>query len=151
MSWVPGGSVKRPLANQTQAIASIDTVKCISTCCLPNSAHLMLPHTLHRVINVHHRQAGLCQWMNSAPPRWLCVCCLCCPEHHQVVMTVLQGWQASMPWDTNPLYAIMHESIYCNSGSCNWAAHRIREVSACFCDLHTSFRSCTDLFFTCCV
>ena len=34
-----------------------------------------------------------------------------------------------MPWDTNPLYAIMHESIYCCGGSSNWAAHRVREVS----------------------
>ncbi len=33
-----------------------------------------------------------------------------------------------MPWDTNPLYAIMHESIYCNLGASNWAAHRVRQV-----------------------
>ncbi|KAL3157786.1 hypothetical protein ABBQ32_012209 [Trebouxia sp. C0010 RCD-2024] len=47
---------------------------------------------------------------------------------NQLSHTFTAGWQAFMPWDTNPLYAIMHESIYCNSGSCNWAAHRIRET-----------------------
>lgn len=52
-----------------------------------------------------------------------------------LLLAPLQGWQASMPWDTNPLYAIMHESIYCRGGTSNWAAHRIREVSKC---LHAS-------------
>lgn len=32
-----------------------------------------------------------------------------------------------MSWDTNPLYAILHESIYCQGAPSNWAAHRIRE------------------------
>lgn len=44
------------------------------------------------------------------------------------VFLELQGWQASMPWDTNPLYALMHESIYCHPAASNWAAHRIRQV-----------------------
>ncbi|XP_024358296.1 uncharacterized protein [Physcomitrium patens] len=30
-------------------------------------------------------------------------------------------------FDTNPLYAIMHESIYCQGAASNWAAHRVRE------------------------
>lgn len=32
-----------------------------------------------------------------------------------------------MSWDTNPLYALLHESIYCQGAPSNWAAHRIRE------------------------
>lgn len=31
-----------------------------------------------------------------------------------------------MAWDTNPLYAIMHEAIYCQGAASNWAAHRVR-------------------------
>lgn len=30
-----------------------------------------------------------------------------------------------MSWDTNPLYAIMHESIYCQGAASNWAAERV--------------------------
>ncbi|KAA6418622.1 MAG: peptidase family [Trebouxia sp. A1-2] len=48
-------------------------------------------------------------------------------EIDQLSPTFTSGWQASMPWDTNPLYAIMHESIYCNLGASNWAAHRVRQ------------------------
>jgi pimeloyl-ACP methyl ester carboxylesterase len=33
-----------------------------------------------------------------------------------------------MAWDTNPLYAAMHESIYCQGAASNWAAHRVREA-----------------------
>ena len=33
-----------------------------------------------------------------------------------------------MAWDSNPLYALLHESIYCQGGgtASNWAAHRVR-------------------------
>ena len=31
-----------------------------------------------------------------------------------------------MPWDTNPLYALLHEAIYCQNNASCWAAHRIR-------------------------
>ncbi|KAL0379462.1 UNVERIFIED_CONTAM: Proline iminopeptidase [Sesamum angustifolium] len=34
-----------------------------------------------------------------------------------------EGWLA---YDTNPLYALMHESIYCQGASSSWSAHRIR-------------------------
>ena len=40
----------------------------------------------------------------------------------------LKEFDTTMAWDSNPLYAIMHESIYCQGkGSSRWAAHRIRE------------------------
>lgn len=32
-----------------------------------------------------------------------------------------------MSWDTNPLYALLHESIYCQGGASRWTAHRVRE------------------------
>jgi hypothetical protein len=32
-----------------------------------------------------------------------------------------------MSWDTNPLYVLLHESIYCQPGGASrWAAHRVR-------------------------
>lgn len=33
-----------------------------------------------------------------------------------------------MPWEANPLYALLHESIYCQGAASNWAAHRVREA-----------------------
>lgn len=42
----------------------------------------------------------------------------------------LKEFDAVMPWDSNPLYAIMHESIYCQGQmASNWAAWRIRTSS----------------------
>ena len=32
-----------------------------------------------------------------------------------------------MPWGNNPLYAVLHESIYCQGARSSWAAHRVRE------------------------
>jgi hypothetical protein len=32
-----------------------------------------------------------------------------------------------MPWDVNPLYALLHEPIYCQGAASNWAAQRVRE------------------------
>ena len=31
-----------------------------------------------------------------------------------------------MPWDTNVLYALLHESIYCQGRASRWAASRVR-------------------------
>jgi len=36
-----------------------------------------------------------------------------------------EGW---MPWETNPIYALLHEPIYCQGAAANWAAHRVREA-----------------------
>ena len=39
-----------------------------------------------------------------------------------------QAFEGQMAWDSNPLYALLHESIYCQGGgtASNWAAHRVR-------------------------
>jgi len=40
----------------------------------------------------------------------------------------MKDFDTAMTWDTNPLYAILHESIYCQGGEASrWAAHRVRE------------------------
>lgn len=40
----------------------------------------------------------------------------------------LKEFDTMMAWDTNPLYALLHEAIYCQGGASRWAAHRIREA-----------------------
>lgn len=40
----------------------------------------------------------------------------------------LKDFDGTMSWDTNPLYALLHEAIYCQGAASNWAAHRIRET-----------------------
>ncbi|KAG9445498.1 hypothetical protein H6P81_011626 [Aristolochia fimbriata] len=37
----------------------------------------------------------------------------------------LKAFESWHSWDTNPLYALLHESIYCQGASSNWSAHRI--------------------------
>jgi hypothetical protein len=34
-----------------------------------------------------------------------------------------EGW---MPWETNPIYALLHEPIYCQGAASKWSAHRVR-------------------------
>ncbi|MCO5595075.1 hypothetical protein L7F22_049112 [Adiantum nelumboides] len=41
--------------------------------------------------------------------------------------TFLRMFENWLSFDTNPLYALMHESIYCQGAASNWAAHRIRD------------------------
>jgi hypothetical protein len=42
-------------------------------------------------------------------------------------MLAVQNFESWMPWSTNPLYAILHESIYSQGVRSGWAAHRVRE------------------------
>lgn len=61
----------------------------------------------------------------------------------------LKEFDAAMPWDSNPLYAIMHENIYCQgNSSSDWAAHRVRgEYSALF-DAEASVTAGNPVYFT---
>ncbi|KAG6427179.1 hypothetical protein SASPL_111419 [Salvia splendens] len=38
----------------------------------------------------------------------------------------LNAYEKWLDFDSNPLYALMHESIYCQGASSSWSAHRIR-------------------------
>jgi hypothetical protein len=38
----------------------------------------------------------------------------------------LRGFENSLSFDTNPIFAILHEAIYCEGGASNWAAARVR-------------------------
>jgi len=37
----------------------------------------------------------------------------------------LRGFENSLPFDTNPIFAILHEAIYCEGKASNWSAQRI--------------------------
>lgn len=41
----------------------------------------------------------------------------------------MQGVETWFSWDTNPLYAVLHESIYCQGAASQWAAQRVRDAS----------------------
>ncbi|XP_076892836.1 uncharacterized protein LOC143544672 [Bidens hawaiensis] len=45
----------------------------------------------------------------------------------QISNYFLNAFEAWLSFDTNPLYALLHESIYCQGAASRWAAHRIRE------------------------
>ena len=39
----------------------------------------------------------------------------------------MQAFCNQVGWDVNPLYAVLHESIYCQGAASNWAAQRVRD------------------------
>lgn len=44
-----------------------------------------------------------------------------------VTPTFIKGFENFMSWDTNPLYALLHESIYCQGGASEWSAQQVRD------------------------
>ena len=42
-------------------------------------------------------------------------------------LAFLRGFEATLPFDANPLYALLHEACYGNGGSTQWSAQRVRE------------------------
>ena len=43
------------------------------------------------------------------------------------LLLLRQAFEGQLAWDSNPLYVLMHESIYCQGGvASDWAAHRVR-------------------------
>ncbi|MGD0159084.1 MAG: alpha/beta fold hydrolase [Candidatus Bathyarchaeia archaeon] len=45
----------------------------------------------------------------------------------QMSYAFLRGFENSLSFETNPIYAILHESIYCEETGSNWSAHRLRQ------------------------
>lgn len=45
----------------------------------------------------------------------------------QLSYTFKREFENSIAFDTNPLYAMMHEMIYCQGAASRWSAHRIRD------------------------
>jgi len=44
----------------------------------------------------------------------------------EISYTFLRGFENSLWFETNPIYAILHESIYCEGVASNWSAQRVR-------------------------
>lgn len=49
------------------------------------------------------------------------------PSPKSPVPKPCRAFDSWMSWGTNPLYVLLHESIYCQGAASNWAAHRVRE------------------------
>ena len=44
----------------------------------------------------------------------------------QLSLTFLRGFENTLPFDGNPLYALLHEACYANGGATEWSAQRVR-------------------------
>ena len=55
-----------------------------------------------------------------------------CHGHRQFSYSFLNEMQQAQSHLTNPLYAILHESIYCQGDASNWSAHRVRQQHSSF-------------------
>jgi hypothetical protein len=43
-------------------------------------------------------------------------------EDEEVNPSFIKSFEGWMPWDVNPLYALVHEAIYCQGAASEWAA-----------------------------
>ena len=55
-----------------------------------------------------------------------------CNGRRELSYSFLNQMQQEQGYLTNPIYAILHESIYCQGFASNWSAHRVREQHAPF-------------------
>lgn len=60
-------------------------------------------------------------------------------------LRMFENW---LSFDTNPLYALMHESIYCQGAASKWAAHRVRDEFGDQFDAVKAAQSGKPVFFT---
>lgn len=78
---------------------------------------------------------------------------------HYLLEGALEGGQLSykfkkefdtwISWDTNPLYALLHEPIYCQAGGASrWAAQRVRDAHAAEFDASAAAREGRPVLFT---
>ncbi len=44
----------------------------------------------------------------------------------EISYTFLRGVENALHFDTNPIYAMLHEPCYCEGTACNWSAERMR-------------------------
>ena len=48
------------------------------------------------------------------------------PSGRELSYGFLRGFEKAQSFDTNPIYAILHESIYCQQNASDWSAQRVR-------------------------
>jgi len=51
---------------------------------------------------------------------------LCGVVDREIIYTFLRGFENALAFETNPIYAILHESAYCEGVASNWSAERVR-------------------------
>ncbi|PMN26041.1 alpha/beta hydrolase [Vibrio splendidus] len=61
----------------------------------------------------------------------------------QLSYSFLNQMQQEQGYLTNPIYAILHESIYCQGTASNWSAHRVREQYS-----HFNYQTGSEFWFT---
>ncbi|WP_299694709.1 alpha/beta fold hydrolase [uncultured Vibrio sp.] len=61
----------------------------------------------------------------------------------QLSYSFLNQMQQEQGYLTNPIYAILHESIYCQGAASNWSAHRVRQQYS-----HFNYQSGAEFWFT---
>ena len=47
------------------------------------------------------------------------------PHGPELSHRFLRGVESRLPFDTHPIYALLHEAIYCQGEASNWSAHRV--------------------------
>ncbi|CAL9121322.1 unnamed protein product [Musa textilis] len=60
----------------------------------------------------------------------------------------LKAFESWIDFDTNPLYALLHESIYCQGAPSQWSAHKIRGEYDSIFDPIKAAKECRPVFFT---
>lgn len=48
-------------------------------------------------------------------------------QGHELSYAFLRGIENMQSFETNPLYVLLHEAIYCQAQASDWAAHRVRQ------------------------
>jgi len=51
---------------------------------------------------------------------------LCGATDREISYAFLRGFENALSFETNPIYAILHESCYCEGNASNWSAERVR-------------------------
>lgn len=70
-----------------------------------------------------------------------------CFTNHKIKNS-LQDFDTWGSWDTNPLYALLHESIYCQGAASQWSAHRMRAGYENYLDAAAAVDNDRPVFFT---
>ncbi|KMZ60182.1 hypothetical protein ZOSMA_5G00440 [Zostera marina] len=60
----------------------------------------------------------------------------------------LNSFERWLEFDTNPIYALLHESCYCQDAASNWSANKIRNELGNLFDPVKATQECRPVFFT---
>jgi len=119
-----------PSSSEDRHTPQHSTASCCCPCCCcmdPEVATTWLKHVhTHSQSSWHRGDACgttcyLCSIVFLSSPSNMCDFLL------SRVSPPCRSFESWMSWGTNPLYALLHESIYCQGAASSWAAQRVRE------------------------